>query len=504
MRIAASREPTDRTRSAALVALLIAARARASPPAHADVGEQIILRCTHGQSLSGFSQSAYRQALKELSADTEEYSACGQQIRQAQLAAAAGGRGSGGGAGRSAPHRSRSPPRPPTARDRARPASAAPDRSSWAARSSIPGVVHADVASALSSLPTPAARAARVHARVPAALAGGALASVSVPAAPTEPRRRRRRRAGAARGAGASAGARARRAAGAAAARRAAVVADAAGRRRLLLVTFYAKGGLNLETMTTTEMALTIGAGVLVAASSLAGARRARAPVRRCGRSACCSRSRCSRRSRSCGRCSPTHSWQDAGRMLAYSGVFGAGGGARARGPRALAGGARRARRWRRSSCAATRWLTKVFPASTRPNTSARLQEPYGYWNAIGLTAAMGVIGCLWLGARRSGHALLQRARLPGLGLLLLTLLLAYSRGALRGARGRRWCCGSASCRCACAAPRLLIVAALGAGAVVALGLLQARAQRRRRPARANGRPPATSSARWWWRWCSC
>ena len=52
------------------------------------VGEQIVLRCTHGQSLSGFSQSAYRQALKELSADSLEYSPCGQQIRQAQLAAA--------------------------------------------------------------------------------------------------------------------------------------------------------------------------------------------------------------------------------------------------------------------------------------------------------------------------------------------------------------------------------------------------------------------------------
>ena len=54
------------------------------------VGEQIILRCTHGQSLSGFSQSAYSQALKELSADSEEYSPCSQQIRQAQLAAANG------------------------------------------------------------------------------------------------------------------------------------------------------------------------------------------------------------------------------------------------------------------------------------------------------------------------------------------------------------------------------------------------------------------------------
>ena len=59
------------------------------------VGEQIVLRCTHGQSLSGFSQSAYRQALKELSADSLEYSPCGQQIRQAQLAALAAHRSGG-------------------------------------------------------------------------------------------------------------------------------------------------------------------------------------------------------------------------------------------------------------------------------------------------------------------------------------------------------------------------------------------------------------------------
>src|SRR3989442_812146 len=49
--------------------------------------------------------------------------------------------------------------------------------------------------------------------------------------------------------------------------------------------------------------------------------------------------------------------------------------------------------------------LTKVFPGSLAPNdTYARLEEPYGYWNAIGLVAAMGAIGCVWLGARRTGH----------------------------------------------------------------------------------------------------
>ena len=75
--------------------------------------------------------------------------------------------------------------------------------------------------------------------------------------------------------------------------------------------------------------------------------------------------------------------------------------------------------------------VTKVFPSGLPANAPARLQEPFGYWNALGLTAAMGVIGCMWLGARRRGHALLSAMAYPACGLLLLTLLLAYSRGAL-------------------------------------------------------------------------
>jgi hypothetical protein len=43
----------------------------------------------------------------------------------------------------------------------------------------------------------------------------------------------------------------------------------------------------------------------------------------------------------------------------------------------------------------------------------------------------MGAIGCLWLGARRSGHALLSALAYPAIGLMLVTVMLAYSRGAL-------------------------------------------------------------------------
>jgi hypothetical protein len=114
------------------------------------VGEQIILRCTHGQSLSGFSQSAYRQALKELSADAEEYSSCGQEIRQAQLAAASGQKSGATAA--------------PTVAIATTPAEATALRHTQKAGSGpvavggqvvSPGVVHANVASAVSTLPDP-------------------------------------------------------------------------------------------------------------------------------------------------------------------------------------------------------------------------------------------------------------------------------------------------------------------------------------------------------------
>ena len=75
---------------------------------------------------------------------------------------------------------------------------------------------------------------------------------------------------------------------------------------------------------------------------------------------------------------------------------------------------------------------TKTFPTALNPDeTFARLREPFGYWNAVGLMAALGAPGCLWLGARRHGHAAVNALAYPVLALLLVTLLLAYSRGAL-------------------------------------------------------------------------
>lgn len=124
--------------------------------AQADVGEKIIDRCTHGESLRGFSQAAYRQALKDISAGTEEYSNCAQLIRQAQLEAA-GGHGASPavtGAGTTGiPAVIAATPEERQAIARAPSIGGAPVR--VGGQTVRPGVVHADIASALSSLPTP-------------------------------------------------------------------------------------------------------------------------------------------------------------------------------------------------------------------------------------------------------------------------------------------------------------------------------------------------------------
>ena len=148
MRIALSKSRA--VRLAVLVALV--SPAGLAPAASADTGTKIIERCTHGQSLGGFSQQDYRRALQELPTEVEEYSDCANLIRRAQLAAAGGGGGAGGAGGAAAV---------------ATPLSAAERGAlnkvpkSGAAPLSIggqvvhPGVVHADIASAFSSLPDP-------------------------------------------------------------------------------------------------------------------------------------------------------------------------------------------------------------------------------------------------------------------------------------------------------------------------------------------------------------
>jgi hypothetical protein len=120
----------------------------APAPALADRGTTIIERCTHGKSLGGFSQQDYRRALAELPTEVEEYSDCGNLIRRAQLAAAGAGSSAGTGAGPIAT--------PLTPAEQQRVGSIAHTGAPPVRVGNQvvhPGVVHADISSALNSLP---------------------------------------------------------------------------------------------------------------------------------------------------------------------------------------------------------------------------------------------------------------------------------------------------------------------------------------------------------------
>jgi hypothetical protein len=195
-------------------------------------------------------------------------------------------------------------------------------------------------------------------------------------------------------------------------------------------VTFFAGGGLPpVQQATTTEIILTLACGAIIAAAVILTPRARRVyglwPAGLLLAFAALSALSV------VWSVQPDDSWQNAGLMFAYSAVFGAAvalaRAAPARWP-AVIGGVTLAA----IVVCGYALLTKVFPSwLDAHDIYARLQAPYGYWNATGLTAAMGVIGCIWLGARRHGHALLSALAYPAIGLLIVTLMLAYSRGAL-------------------------------------------------------------------------
>jgi hypothetical protein len=149
------------TRALALSTVLLSMLLLSPALARADIGEKIILRCTHGESLRGFTQSDYNKALKELETSLEEYSGCASLIHQAQLAAAAsrGGSGSsgGGGGGPSAPGAVSAPaPATPAEQSELNSAPSAGSAPLQVGNQVIsPGVVHANIASAFTNLPNP-------------------------------------------------------------------------------------------------------------------------------------------------------------------------------------------------------------------------------------------------------------------------------------------------------------------------------------------------------------
>ena len=235
----------------------------------------------------------------------------------------------------------------------------------------------------------------------------------------------------------------------------------------MCLVTFIAGGGLNLGPMTAVEICLTIGCGLAIAAALLLTP--AGRPIYGLWPAGLLLAFAALAALSVVWSVQPDASWQAASRLLAYSCVFGlAVLLARATPQRwsAVLGGVLLAS----AIVCGYALLTKVFPnrlGSEQVAYYARLREPYGYWNAIGLAAALGAIGCMWLGARRAGHALLSALAYPAMGLMLVTLMLAYSRGALAAlilGLALWFCVVPLRLRGA----TVLIVGALGAAVVVA------------------------------------
>jgi hypothetical protein len=131
--------------SIAMLALLAGA-----PSAQASQASTIVEKCAKKESFGGYSQNAYRQALKQLPTIVVEYTACTEEIRKAELAAAGGG---GEVASTTSP--ASVPlaltPTEQSAVQNAHHNGATPVR--IGSEPIRPGVVHANIASAINTLP---------------------------------------------------------------------------------------------------------------------------------------------------------------------------------------------------------------------------------------------------------------------------------------------------------------------------------------------------------------
>ena len=193
-------------------------------------------------------------------------------------------------------------------------------------------------------------------------------------------------------------------------------------------VAFGAQGGNELGRTTAVELALIVVGGLAIAASLAYG------PRVRHGRAAIwifvvfAAVTVCS----VFWSIAPDLTWIEANRTIAYLAMFTAGVAAARLAPhgaaavlRGILGGA--------AIVVVYALASRVFPESLGGPTElyARIGQPFQYWNAVGVTAALAVPGALWLGARRSGHQPANALAYPLIGLLLVALFLSYSRGAL-------------------------------------------------------------------------
>jgi len=197
-------------------------------------------------------------------------------------------------------------------------------------------------------------------------------------------------------------------------------------------VAFGAKGGLTLERTTATEIALVLGGALVAAVAALIAPtpRRAWGAVSLAAVAALAALTAAS----VIWSVQPSDTWLQANLLLAYLVAFGAAIG--------LARVTPRGSGWvvaavLMACLAVCGWalLTKVLPDSlNRADVYGRLREPFGYWNAVGLMAALAVPALLWLGTRREGGPRVRALAAPVLALMLVTMLLSTSRASLLAA----------------------------------------------------------------------
>lgn len=190
----------------------------------------------------------------------------------------------------------------------------------------------------------------------------------------------------------------------------------------------FGRGGLQLEALTWVQLALLAAGALLAALALLAAGRRsfwgAGTLIAFAIYAGLCAAS-------TAWSVGPDESWQEANRVIAWLAVFG-GGIALVRvcgrwWPQFLGGILLAA-----VSICVYALLTKIVPESlARDAVYARLREPLEYWNAVGLTAAFGIVAATWLGSRRDGNGVLSTLAFPAIALLTVALALSYSRGAV-------------------------------------------------------------------------
>jgi hypothetical protein len=127
----------------------------------------------------------------------------------------------------------------------------------------------------------------------------------------------------------------------------------------------------------------------------------------------------------------PDVSWQSAAQTLGYLAAFAAAAALARLAPRrwpAVVGAVATAA----VALSAYALLAKALPGTFDPGDQiGRLQVPFGYWNAVGVTAALGLPPCLWAGARLHGGRVLRALSAPAVALLISVVVLSYSRSAV-------------------------------------------------------------------------